>query len=149
MARRDRVAGFALLVLLTGLALLVSAPGASAAQPAGTGNARLAGPGTAHLAGSGTGTARLAGPGTAHLAESGTGNVRLAGPGTGEAHLTASGTGAAYAATGEARPRIVSRGDRGQTPEPHDNSWIPLLALAGLLVVAPVGYLVHMRREPG
>ncbi|MBB4688546.1 hypothetical protein [Amycolatopsis jiangsuensis] len=96
---RGRLVRVLLLVLLAGLALPATAPGAGAAQPAGAGNVHLSAPGTS------------------------------------------------YAATGESHARIVTRGDEEPAPEQHDDNWIPLLALAGLLVAAPVGYLAHSRRR--
>ncbi|PFG49509.1 hypothetical protein ATK36_4667 [Amycolatopsis sulphurea] len=54
---------------------------------------------------------------------------------------------APYASVAESRPRVVTGGGGQESPEPPDDSWISLLALVGLLVAAPLGYLAHTRRE--
>ncbi|RJQ83185.1 hypothetical protein D5S19_21125 [Amycolatopsis panacis] len=54
---------------------------------------------------------------------------------------------APYASVGESHPRLVTGGGGQESPEPPDDSWISLLALVGLLVAAPLGYLAYTRRE--
>ncbi len=61
--------------------------------------------------------------------------------------------GSLYASQGEAggygsTGQVMPRGDGGPAPESHDTGVIPLLILAGVLLVAGAGYALHLRRHP-
>jgi hypothetical protein len=124
------------LVVLAGLALLATAPGAGAAQPAGVSNADLAAARTAAGLALSSGAllmrghpATLTGYRPAVFAQDAD---KLAGP---HSHSLVS--------------TVLPRdGDnRGQAPPTHDDAWIALVILAGLLVMSGAGYLLYARRE--
>jgi hypothetical protein len=54
------------------------------------------------------------------------------------------GEAGGYDATGSVMPR----GDGGPAPAAHDTGWVPLLILAGVLLVSGAGYVLHLRRNP-
>ena len=61
--------------------------------------------------------------------------------------------GSAYAENGEAggfgnSGQVMPRGDGGPAPESHDTGWLPLLILAGILLLSGAGYVLHLRRQP-
>jgi hypothetical protein len=53
------------------------------------------------------------------------------------------GEAGGYDATGSVMPR----GDGGPAVPSHDTGWIPLLILAGVLLVSGAGYALHLRRN--
>lgn len=61
--------------------------------------------------------------------------------------------GSAYANQGEAggfgsSGQVMPRGDGGPSPESRDTGVVPLLILAGILLVAGAGYVLHLRKHP-
>ncbi|WP_245787111.1 hypothetical protein [Amycolatopsis saalfeldensis] len=124
------------LVVLAGLALLATAPGAGAAQPAGVSNADLAAARTA-AAGLALSSGALLMRPRATLTGyrptvSGQDADKLAGP-------------YSYNLVSNVLPRDGD--NRGQAPPTHDDAWIALVILAGLLVMSGAGYLLYARRE--
>jgi hypothetical protein len=125
------------LVVLAGLALLATAPGAGAAQPAGVSNADLA-------------AARTAAAG---LALSSGALLMRGHPATLTGYRAAVSAQDADKLAGPYSHSLVSTvlprdGDnRGQVPPTHDDAWIALVILTGLLVMSGAGYLVYARRE--
>ncbi|MDT8911549.1 hypothetical protein [Amycolatopsis sp. PS_44_ISF1] len=120
------------LVVLAGLALLTTAPGASAAPPAGAGNAdRAAAVGP--VLSSGLLQLPRAAPVSYQLSASGDSD-RLAGP----------SRAGSYILVNTVLPRD---GDSSGQPPSHDDAWVPLVILVGLLLMSGAGYLLHARRE--
>lgn len=131
------------LVVLAGLALLTTAPGAGAAQPAGVSNADLA-------------AARTAAAGLALSS----GALLMRGPRAGRATLTAyrrtvssqdadMQAGTSYADSYSLVSNVLPRDSdtSGKPPPSHDDAWIALVILAGLLLASGAGYLLYARRE--